>query len=48
MSTVAEHIETAPQLAAVRELGITYGQGYLLEPPAVEMRGCDTDSAAAA
>ncbi|MDA0350923.1 MAG: EAL domain-containing protein [Chloroflexi bacterium] len=40
METVAEQIETAEQLAIVRELGITYGQGFLLgrpvpcEPPA--------------
>lgn len=31
---VAEGIETTRELRAVRELGIRYGQGYLLGPPA--------------
>jgi diguanylate cyclase (GGDEF)-like protein len=30
---VAEHIETEPQLALLRELGCRDGQGYLLSPP---------------
>ncbi|MFJ4226983.1 EAL domain-containing protein [Paenarthrobacter nicotinovorans] len=33
---VAEGIETEGELAAVRELGVTAGQGYLLGHPAVE------------
>lgn len=35
METVAEQIETPEQLAIVRDLGITYGQGYLLGRPAL-------------
>jgi EAL domain-containing protein (putative c-di-GMP-specific phosphodiesterase class I) len=31
---IAEGIETSAELAAVRELGISYGQGYLLGRPA--------------
>ncbi len=38
MSTVAEHIETPQQLATVRAMGITYGQGYLLGRPSAELR----------
>jgi EAL domain-containing protein (putative c-di-GMP-specific phosphodiesterase class I) len=30
---IAEGIETAAELAALRELGIPYGQGYLLGRP---------------
>ena len=30
---VAEHIETAAQLAMLRELGCRDGQGFLLSPP---------------
>jgi len=33
-STVAEGIETEEELAAVKRLGVTYGQGYLLGRPA--------------
>jgi EAL domain-containing protein (putative c-di-GMP-specific phosphodiesterase class I) len=40
LDTVAEGVETASQLAALRELGCTFGQGYHfaepLEPDAVE------------
>ena len=35
---VAEGVETAEQLAAIRELGFTAGQGYLLGRPARERR----------
>jgi diguanylate cyclase (GGDEF)-like protein len=35
---VAEGVETAEQLAVIRELGITAGQGYLLGRPATERR----------
>ena len=35
---VAEGVETGEQLAAIRELGITAGQGYLLGRPARERR----------
>ena len=35
---VAEGVETAEQLAAIRELGIASGQGYLLGRPARERR----------
>jgi EAL domain-containing protein (putative c-di-GMP-specific phosphodiesterase class I) len=35
---VAEGVETAEQLAAVRSLGITAGQGYLLGRPAQHRR----------
>lgn len=34
LRTVAEGIETAAELAAVRALGVDYGQGYLLGRPA--------------
>jgi diguanylate cyclase (GGDEF)-like protein/PAS domain S-box-containing protein len=34
ITTVAEWIETPEQLALARDLGITYGQGYLLGRPA--------------
>ncbi|MFL5671580.1 MAG: EAL domain-containing protein [Chloroflexota bacterium] len=37
-TTVAEGVETAEQLAAIRELGITTGQGYLLGRPSRERR----------
>ena len=33
METVAEQIETPEQLEIVRDLGITYGQGFLLGRP---------------
>ena len=32
--TVAEGIETEAELAELRRLGVTYGQGYLLGRPA--------------
>jgi EAL domain-containing protein (putative c-di-GMP-specific phosphodiesterase class I) len=35
---VAEGVETAEQLAAIRELGLTAGQGYLLGRPSRERR----------
>ena len=35
---IAEGVETAEQLAVIRELGITAGQGYLLGRPARERR----------
>ena len=35
---VAEGVETGEQLAVIRELGITAGQGYLLGRPARERR----------
>jgi len=38
VSVVAEGVETAPQLAVVRSLGISAGQGYLLGRPAGSMR----------
>jgi EAL domain-containing protein (putative c-di-GMP-specific phosphodiesterase class I) len=37
-TTVAEGVETAEQLAAIRDLGITTGQGYLLGRPARDRR----------
>ena len=37
-TTVAEGVETAEQLAAIRGLGITTGQGYLLGRPARDRR----------
>ena len=40
---VAEGVETGEQLAAVRELGITAGQGYLLGRPARERRAVALD-----
>jgi len=44
-SIVAEGVETAEQLAMIRSLGITAGQGYLLGRPAStrERRGLDLD-----
>ena len=39
-SVVAEGVETAAQLAVIRSLGITAGQGYLLGRPASAM--CET------
>ena len=33
MKTVAEYVETEQQLAALRVIGIDYGQGYLLGRP---------------
>jgi EAL domain-containing protein (putative c-di-GMP-specific phosphodiesterase class I) len=35
---VAEGVETGEQLAAIRELGLTAGQGYLLGRPSPERR----------
>jgi EAL domain-containing protein (putative c-di-GMP-specific phosphodiesterase class I) len=32
-ATVAEGIETEEELEAVKRLGVTYGQGYLLGRP---------------
>ena len=40
---VAEGVETGEQLAVVRELGITAGQGYLLGRPARERRAAALD-----
>ena len=34
MTIVAEGIETAGELAALRELGVRYGQGFHLARPA--------------
>ena len=45
-SIVAEGIETAAQLAVVRSLGISAGQGYLLARPATEMNPNAVDLAA--
>jgi diguanylate cyclase (GGDEF)-like protein len=42
-SIVAEGVETAEQLAAIRNLGITAGQGYLLGRPARERRVAPLD-----
>jgi diguanylate cyclase (GGDEF)-like protein len=44
-SIVAEGVETAEQLATIRSLGISAGQGYLLGRPAAtrEPRGLDLD-----
>jgi diguanylate cyclase (GGDEF)-like protein len=44
-SIVAEGVETGAQLAVVRSLGITAGQGYLLGRPTNEMRGDGVDLA---
>jgi EAL domain-containing protein (putative c-di-GMP-specific phosphodiesterase class I) len=35
---VAEGVETAEQLAAIRSIGITAGQGYLLGRPSRDRR----------
>jgi diguanylate cyclase (GGDEF)-like protein len=40
---IAEGVETGEQLAVVRELGITAGQGYLLGRPARERRAAALD-----
>jgi len=40
---IAEGVETGEQLAVVRELGITAGQGYLLGRPARERRAVALD-----
>ena len=34
LDVIAEGIETPAQLAALRELGVEFGQGYLLGRPA--------------
>ncbi|HSM11520.1 MAG TPA: EAL domain-containing protein, partial [Lysobacter sp.] len=40
MKVVAEGVETSAQLAALRELGCTYGQGFLMgRPVSVEAAG---------
>lgn len=41
MSVVAEGIETEAQLAAMREIGCGYGQGYLFSPPLGPDRAAD-------
>ena len=43
VSVVAEGVETAAQLAVVRSLGISAGQGYLLGRPAGSMRSDRVD-----
>jgi EAL domain-containing protein (putative c-di-GMP-specific phosphodiesterase class I) len=40
LQVVAEGIETAEELQALRELGCDYGQGYLLGRPAPARTGC--------
>jgi diguanylate cyclase (GGDEF)-like protein len=45
-SIVAEGVETAAQLAVVRSLGISAGQGYLLARPATEVNANAVDLAA--
>ena len=37
LTTVAEFIETEPELAVLKALGVHYGQGYLLHRPEVMM-----------
>jgi diguanylate cyclase (GGDEF)-like protein len=44
-SIVAEGVETAAQLAVIRELGISAGQGYLLGRPGSDMRVAAIDLA---
>jgi len=45
-SIVAEGVETAAQLAVIRSLGISAGQGYLLARPATELNTSTVDLAA--
>jgi EAL domain-containing protein (putative c-di-GMP-specific phosphodiesterase class I) len=45
-SIVAEGVETAAQLAVIRSLGISAGQGYLLARPATELNTSAVDLAA--
>jgi diguanylate cyclase (GGDEF)-like protein len=45
-SIVAEGVETAAQLAVIRSLGISAGQGYLLARPATELNTSAIDLAA--
>ena len=47
-SIVAEGVETAAQLAVIRSLGISAGQGYLLARPATELNTSAVDLAALA
>jgi diguanylate cyclase (GGDEF)-like protein len=45
-TAVAEGIETRPQLAMLRELGVSVGQGYLLGRPRPGIEAADMDLAA--
>jgi EAL domain-containing protein (putative c-di-GMP-specific phosphodiesterase class I) len=45
-SIVAEGVETAAQLAVIRSLGISAGQGYLLARPTTELNASAVDLAA--
>ena len=40
ISTIAEYVETEEVMQAVRELGVTYGQGYYLARPSTELHPC--------
>lgn len=40
ISTIAEYVETEEVMQAVRELGVTYGQGYYLARPSSELHPC--------
>lgn len=40
ISTIAEYVETEEVMQAVRELGVTYGQGYYLARPSDKLHPC--------
>lgn len=40
ISTIAEYVETEEVMQAVRELGVTYGQGYYLAWPSDKLHPC--------
>lgn len=42
ISTIAEYVETAEVMQTIRELGVTYGQGYHLGSPSTTLHPCGT------